>query len=60
MSDFEHIAHIHVNDKDYNVYISFAYSSLTLHAYKYNDERIEYEWFDNVLDFKEWLEKPVQ
>lgn len=59
MSDIEHIAHIHVSDQDFNVYISFVYSSMTLQAYKYNDSRIEFEWFDNVIDFKNWLETPI-
>ena len=59
MSDIEHIAHIHVDDKDFNVYISFVYSSMTLQAYKYNESRIEFDWFDNVIDFKNWLEKPI-
>jgi hypothetical protein len=60
MSDLEHIAHIRIDERDFNVYISFFYSSLTLHAYKYNDEKIEFEWFDNVIDFKNWIDKPLR
>lgn len=59
MANIEHVAHIHVNDRDFNVYISFVYSSLTLQAYKYNDTNIEFDWFDNVTDFQHWLEKPI-
>lgn len=60
MADIEHIAHIHVNDRDYNVYISFSYSSLTFHVYKYNDTQIEFDWFNNSQELKSWLLKPLQ
>lgn len=60
MADIEQIAHIQIVDRNYNVYLSFVYSSLTLQAYKYDDKQIEFEWFDNVLDFKLWLEKPIE
>ena len=59
MPDIEQIAHIHINDRNFNVYISFSYSSLTLYAYKYNDRKIEFEWFNNSADFNNWITKPL-
>ena len=56
----EKIAHIKVYDRDYNVYISFSYTSLTVHAYKYDNVSIEYEWFASMSDFKLWIQEPIR
>lgn len=59
MSYIKNIAHIRVSDREYNVYISICYTSMTLHAYKYNDTSIVYDWFYTLDDFKSWLQEPI-
>ena len=56
----EKIAHIRIEDRDFNLYISFSYTTMTLHAYKYDETSIEYEWFVNLLEFKLWVQKPLR
>ena len=55
----EKIAHIRIEDREYNLYISYSYDTGILHAYKYDEYNIEYEWFANLLEFKYWVQKPI-
>lgn len=56
----EKISHIRVHDRDYNVYICFSYTTLTVHAYKYDNFSIEFEWFASMSEFKEWIQQPIR
>ena len=56
----EQIAHIRVHDRDYNVYISFSYTTMTLHAYKYDEYNMEYCWFASLSEFKSWVAEDIR
>ena len=53
------VAHIHVNDTDYNVYISICTATKHMHIFKYNDVCCEYEVFDGSEDACEFIEQPL-
>jgi hypothetical protein len=53
------IAHIHVSDTDYNVYISMCTVSHQMHIFKYNDRWCAYEVFAREDDACSWLELPL-
>ena len=55
----ERIAHIRIDELDFNVFISFSYDTMTLHAFKYNEYSIEYDWFASLVEFKYWVQKPI-
>lgn len=57
--EVEQIAHIYVEDKDFTLYLSMCYNTMTLHAYKYNNECINYEWFNHLSDFVNWVHLPI-
>lgn len=58
--NLEEIAHIRVNDRDFNVYISIAYNTATLHMFKYDNFTCEYEWFTVWSEAKEWIQRPIR
>jgi hypothetical protein len=60
MSTIEPIMHVCIEDREFNLYLSICYDSMTLHAYKYNDRSIEYDWFVNLEEFKSWVQNPIQ
>ena len=53
------IAHIHVNDRDYNIYISMCTITRHMHMFKYNDRWCDYEVFATEGDACSWLEQPL-
>ena len=55
----EKIAHIRISDRDFSVYIGFSYETMTLYAYKYDDHRIDFNWFTDVEEFKYWVMSPL-
>ena len=57
--NMERITHIHVHDRGFNVYISICYTTMQLHAYKYNDTSIEWEYFTSMPEFTSWIQKPL-
>lgn len=56
----EQVAHIRIEDRGYNVYISICYDTMTLHAYKYDDQGINYNWFNSLQEFNLWVQTPIQ
>lgn len=57
--EIERIAHLHIEDRDFNVYICICYNSMTLHAYKYDDQSINYDWFNDMPEFMQWVQNPI-
>ena len=53
------LAHIHVAETDYNVYISICLATRHMHIFKYNDIACEYELFDNSEDACEFISKSL-
>ena len=53
------LAHIHVADTDYNVYISICTVTKHMHIFKYNDVSCQYEIFDGESDACEFISKPL-
>ena len=53
------VAHIHVADTDYNVYISVCTVTRHMHIFKYNDRECAYELFDNQADACQFIEEPL-
>lgn len=53
-----HIAHIHVKDRNYDVYVGMNTLSHNLHVFKYDEQRsiCEYEVFTNHQDAEDYLE----
>lgn len=51
------IAHVHVKDRDYCVYISMCTVTRHMHVFKYSEEYscCQYEIFDNEHDVCHWL-----
>jgi len=62
MSDYnmEHITHIRVHDRDFNVYLSICHDTLRLHAWKYDENSIEWETFTDMNEFRNWVSSPVK
>jgi hypothetical protein len=62
MSDYnmEHITHIRIDDHGFNVYMSICYDTLRLHAWKYDDDSIEWETFTDMEQFKTWISSPIK
>ena len=52
------IAHIHVRDRNYDVYVSMSLVTRNIHVFKYSEERVvcEYEIFANHNDAADYLE----
>ena len=52
------IAHIHVQDRNYDVYVSMSLVTRNLHIFKYNEQdyRCEYEVFDDHNEAQDYLE----
>ena len=52
------MAHIHVRDKNYNVYISICTETQNMHIFKYSEAlgRCSYEIFGTSEDACRWLE----
>jgi hypothetical protein len=53
------LAHIHVAETDYNVYISICLATRHMHIFKYNDTACEYEIFDGQEDACQFISKPL-
>ncbi len=55
------VAHIHVRDKNYNVYLSICKETHNMHMFKYNEElgRCSYEIFGAAEDACTWLESEL-
>jgi len=53
------VAHVHVAERDYSVYISVCLASRQLHIFKYNQSYCDYEVFDSEGSACTWLEKPL-
>lgn len=53
------LAHIHVTDTDYNVYISMCVDSRQMHIFKYNDQCCQYEIFDTEGEACKFIELPL-
>lgn len=58
--EMEPVAHIHIEDREFNVYMCICYSTMTLHAYKYDEESINYEWFNDLSEFESWVQSPIR
>lgn len=57
--EMEPIAHICIEDREFYVYICICYRTMTLHAYKYDYESINYDWFNDMQEFMSWVQKPI-
>ena len=57
--EMDPVAHIHIDDREFNVYMCICYNTMTLHAYKYDEESINYEWFNDMSEFMDWVQEPV-
>ena len=51
------IAHVHVKDRHYSVYISMCTVTRHMHVFKYNDVKCDYEIFATEGEANKWLEK---
>lgn len=60
MDNIQPVIHIQVRDCDFNLYISYHIETNSIHMFKYNGTRCDYEIFDNQYDAKEWVQKPIQ
>ena len=58
--NMERLTHVRVDDCDFNLYVSVCYNSMRLHAYKYDDNNIEWETFTSLLEFTVWIQKPIK
>ena len=54
------VAHVRVNDSDYNVYISMDTANRKINIFKYDDVCCDYDTFDNQADACAFLETPLQ
>jgi hypothetical protein len=52
------IAHIHVRDRNYDVYVSMSLATRNIHVFKYSEERVacEYEVFSRYSEACDYLE----
>ena len=53
------LAHVHVSERDYNVYISMCTVTHNMHIFKYNEVCCDYEIFSREDDACTWLENPL-
>ncbi len=53
------LAHIHVKDTDYNVYISMCIDTRQMHIFKYNDTCCDYEVFGTEGEACQFIERPM-
>jgi len=53
------LAHAHVANSDYNIVITLCVTSERLHIFKYNDQRCDYEVFDNQADAIGFINKSL-
>jgi hypothetical protein len=53
-----HIAHIHVRDRNYDVYVGMNTLTRRLHVFKYDEQRsiCEYELFEDHREAEDYLE----
>ena len=58
VNSFITIAHIHVRDRNYDVYVSMNVTSRHIHVFKYDTDRVtcEYEVFNHYQDACDYLE----
>ena len=56
------IAHVHVRDLGYSVFISMDVTTRNLHVFKYDEQHVicEYEVFDTQYECAHYLEKPLK
>jgi hypothetical protein len=54
-----HLAHVHVDGKNYNIAISMCLVTRHIHIFKYNDYGCDYDIFDNQADACTFIEKPM-
>jgi hypothetical protein len=54
----ERVAHLRMTDRDFNVYIGISYETMTLYAYKYDDQTVDFNWFTDLGEFQLWLQQP--
>jgi hypothetical protein len=59
VNTFVPLAHVHVRDRDYCVYISMCTVTQHVHVFKYNESRYtcEYEVFDELSLVSDYLEE---
>ena len=50
-----HLAHVHVEDSNYNVVITVCTTTGHIHIFKYDSYRCEYDQFDNEREACEFL-----
>lgn len=60
MDNVQPIAHIHVDECDFNIYISYIVETGMIHMFKYNSIRCDYEVFDNQHDACCWVPVPIR
>ena len=53
------LAHVHVKDREFSVYISMCVTTRNMHMFKYNDHSCDYEVFSTEGEAAHWLEKPL-
>lgn len=58
--NMERITHVRISDHGFSVYISVCYDTMRLHAWKYDDNSIEWDSFQSLLEFSEWVQKPIK
>lgn len=58
--NMEHLTHVRIEDRGFNVYISVCYDTMRLHAWKYDEEHIEWDSFLTIVEFTEWLQQPMK
>ncbi len=54
------VAHIRVQDYDYNVYISMDTVNRKINIFKYDEVSCDYDTFDNQADACSFLEIPLR
>lgn len=59
INTFVPLAHVHVRDRGYCVYISMCTVTQHVHVFKYNEEtyQCEYEVFDELYYVQDYLEE---
>ena len=53
------LAHIHVTNTDFNVYISMCTTTRHMHIFKYNEVCCQYEIFDAEGEACRFIEEPL-
>lgn len=56
----QNLAHVSVNDYGYCVHVSVCCETASIHIFKYNSERCEYDVFTDQLAAQLWLEQPLR